>query len=78
METVEKLPLAFNEYEAYGISQNYSAFLLNIKNISAEKADEIESDYQSQRYKIFHSELTTNTDGTYDLKLIIAQASFTF
>ena len=75
---VEKLPLDFNAYEQYGIAQNYIAFKVIIKNIDIHDADNFESEYQQQRYKIFHSDMKQNSDGTYELVLIIAQSSHTF
>lgn len=78
MQTVSKEPLPLDEYDKFSIAHEYSAFVVEFKNISQEKADDIENDYQLQRYKIFHSDISINKNGSYDLKLVIASLSFTF
>tara|TARA_B100001971_G_C18266370_1_gene593014 strand:- start:519 stop:758 length:240 start_codon:yes stop_codon:yes gene_type:complete len=77
-KTVNKKPLDFNLYKDFGIDQSYSAFEVIISQIQLHEADDLETDYQVQRYKIFHSEILQNSNGTYDLKLIIAQSSHVF
>ena len=78
MQVATKTPLPFEKYEDYDIDHAYSAFIVEFQELSSEQADQIESDYVIQKYKIFHSELNVNSSGTYDLKIIVAQLSYTF
>lgn len=72
------LPLDLDLYEQYEIPQGYEAYLLEVENITSDRADEIEMDYQSQGYKIFHVDMTKNKSEGYFLKIIVAKNSFTF
>lgn len=73
-----KSPLSFNSYTDYGIDQNYSAFKVEILDLDLKDADDYEAQYQSQRYKIFHSDIEQIAGGKFKLTLIIAQAGHTF
>ena len=71
-------PLDLNLYEQYEIPQGYQAYVLEVENISAERADEIEMEYQTQGYKIFHVDMTSKRSQGYLLKIIMAKNSYTF
>lgn len=73
-----KHPLDFKEYENYGIDQKYSAFTYEYLNIDQNQADDIESDLQTQGYKIFHSNLSRVQNNLFKLEIIIAKLDFVF
>ena len=75
---LSKTPLKLDEYEKYGISQDYSAFVFEYLNITQIQADNIESDLESQSYKIFHSNLYRSQEGLFNLEVIIAKMPFVF
>jgi len=76
--SVDKIPLDLKKYEKYGIDQQYSAFEMLFKNINQNEADTLEDDYFSRGYKIFHTEMSQNSDGSFDLTMIVASLAFTF
>lgn len=71
-------PLDLDLYEQYDIPQGYEAYFLEVTKVTSDRADEIELDYETQGYKIFHVDLSKNKSADYSLKIIMAKNSFTF
>lgn len=78
MKSSHKEPLNLDLYQDYSIDHKYCAFLITFKNLSQDEIDEIENEYQIKGHKIFHTEMNTNKDGTFDYKIIVAKLEFTF
>ena len=78
MSNISKSPLDLTKYDNYGIPQDYSAFVLNIKNITEQKAEDLEFEYIQQGYKIFNSSLEHSTQGDFNLEMIIAKLAMIF
>ena len=75
---IDKRPLDLNHYDELSINQHYSAYELNIDDISIEDSEKIEWDYTSSGHKIFKSELTSKSNGNYKFCLIIAKSEIIY
>ncbi len=78
MPIINKSPLNFDQYEKYGISQQYSAFTIEVDDIEIAEADDFEYEYAQKGYKIFKSSLENKTEGRFKLILIVAKLEYTF
>ncbi len=78
MSNISKSPLDLTKYDKYEIPQDYSAFVLNINNITEQKAEDLEFEYIQQGYKIFNSSLEHSTQGDFNLEMIIAKLAMIF
>jgi hypothetical protein len=78
LQETSKKPLDLNLYEQYSIDQTYSAFILNFSNINQEEADNLEHEYTIQGYKIFHTEMSQLSNGSFELTMIVAKLNYTF
>jgi hypothetical protein len=75
---MNKSPLDLNLYERFNIDQNYSAFKITFDDLDQDEVDNIEAEYVQKGYKIFHTEMESNGNGTFKYSLIIAKLEFTF
>lgn len=78
MKKSDKRPLDLNLYEKYNIDQQYNAYVLTVKDINDQEAEDIEYQYVTQGYKIFYSELKRSHEDLFILTLIVAKILFTF
>ncbi|MBT4791277.1 MAG: hypothetical protein HON90_06880 [Halobacteriovoraceae bacterium] len=74
----EKIPLSFDKYQEYEISQEYQAYVINLININETEAEDLEYEYLIQGYKIFHSELARSNEGKFNLKIILGKSELIF
>ena len=78
IEKANKIPLDLSKYIDFGIDQAYMAFVVSFKDIGANECDDIEADYLSKGYKVFHSEMTRSQGNFFNYAIIVAKAGFTF
>ena len=77
-EKANKIPLDLSRYEEFGINQGYMAFIVNFENVDEDQCDNIEADYLSKGYKVFHTEMARSKDNLFKYTVIIAKMGFTF
>ena len=75
---INKIPLDLNFYAEYGIDQQYSAYIITIDSLGENESENLEWEYTSKGYKVFHSELKRVKDGKFQMKLIIAKLEYSF
>lgn len=76
---IHKYPLDLDLYSKYSIDQSYSAFKIIIEKIEASQADDLEYEYATKGYKIFHSEMERiPKSNKFTLTLITAYITYTF
>lgn len=78
MKKSSKKPLNLELYQDYNIDQNYSAYEISFENLDQEEVDNIENEYVTKGYKIFHTEMASNSDGSFNYKIVLAKLEFTF
>lgn len=75
---VDKKPLDLNLYDHFEIPQDYMAFEIIFTDIDQMQCDELEHDYFTKGYKIFHTELQRSSGALFSYKLIIGKAPLIF
>lgn len=75
---VNKVPLDFSQYEKYEIPQEYLTYKLSFYDIDESQCEDLEFEYTSQGYKLFHSELERSNMGMFNLTLIIGKCNIVF
>ena len=75
---VNKQPLDLTLYDHFEIPQDYMAFEIVFTDISQMQCDELEHDYFTKGYKIFHTELQRSRGDLFTYKLIIGKAPILF
>lgn len=73
-----KSALDFDLYEKYHIDQRYQAYVIHVESIDQNQCDDLEARYIEQGYKVFHVSMERNTEGAFDLDLIVAKLDLTF
>jgi hypothetical protein len=72
----QQVPLPFDQYDKYQISQEYHAELFIFKNIKMERVDDIEHDIVTRGYKLYHSDMKSTGQDHFELTLVVAKLSF--
>lgn len=75
---VDKKPLDLDLYEKYEIPQDYMAYVITFTDIDQMQCDELEHEYYTKGYKIFHTDIQRSTGALFIYKLIVGKASFVF
>jgi len=75
---VNKMPLDLNLYEQFEIPHDYMAFEITFTDVSQMQCDDLEHDYYTKGYKIFHTELQRSSADLFIYKLIVGKAPILF
>ncbi len=74
----QKTPLNLDEYETYSIDHKYSAYIVSFTNLTDQDCDNLEYEYVSKGFKVFHSEVSRGNQGLLNMTLIIAKLEVVF
>ena len=77
-EKVVKKPLDLSRYQELSIPHDYLAFEIIFHQVDENECENLEYEYLAQGYKLFHSDLTRQNEGKFQLTIIIAKSEVIF